>query len=72
MRIEAAAVALGTDRHRRNRRDAIVAVAVAHDRRVPPWRPRPAHRRDEQKAALIQEDQVGLQAAGFFLMARHL
>ena len=72
MRIETAPVAKGTDRHRRNRRDAIVAVAVTHHRRVTPWRPRTTHRRDEQKAALIEEYQVRLQAAGFFLMAHHL
>jgi hypothetical protein len=72
MRVEPTPVTRRADRDGGNGRDAVVAVAMVHHRRRPAGRPCTAHVRDEQKAALIKEDQMGLQVAGFFLMARHL
>jgi hypothetical protein len=45
---------------------------MAHQRGLTTRRPRPAHRRDEHEATLIQEYQVRSQSPGFFLMAAHL
>ena len=72
MRVKAALVTPRADRHCRNRRDAVVAVAVTNDRGVATRCPRAPYGRDEQKAALIKEHQMGVQSAGFFLMAAHL
>ena len=69
--VQPTAVALGTDGERRDRRDLVALVAVANERRAPPRCPRPPDRRQQEKAALVEENQVGVQASGFFLIAAH-
>ena len=57
------------DAERRQRRDAIVFVAVADDGRLSPQSPCPTACGDEQKPALIQEHQMGAKPSGLFLYA---
>jgi hypothetical protein len=57
---------LRRDRERRQRREPLVLVDVAEDRRLP-WRgPRAPARREKEKAALIPEGQTGPQSSGLF------
>lgn len=58
----------GADRHRRDRRDLVALVAVDQHWRLTARCPRAADRGHQQKAALVQECQVGVQAPGFFLI----
>jgi hypothetical protein len=50
-------------------RQPIVAVAVAQARRLPARCPRPADVGDKQKAALIDEHEMGATSSGVFLSA---
>lgn len=56
----------------RDRRDGgdlfVPSAAVQQDRRLAARGPCPADQRRHHKAALVDEDDVGIQAAGFFLM----
>ena len=55
------------DRERRDGGDLRVpSPAVEKNRRPATRSPRPADQRSHQKAALVDEDDVGVQAAGFF------
>jgi hypothetical protein len=65
--VQAQVLAFGRDRQGRQRRNPIVLVIVGEDRCVPHGRPGPATGRDEQKAALIQESEMGPKSSGFFL-----
>jgi hypothetical protein len=67
--VQAEPLTLGAERDRGDGRDLVPAVSVSHERGLPPRRPRAAHVRDQQKARLVQEHQMGVQAPGFFLMA---
>lgn len=58
--------ALGADGDARDGRDAVVRVPVAHDRRLPHRPPRLADRGDQEKARLVDEDEVGPQPCGVF------
>lgn len=60
---------LGAERDGGDGRDLVPAVAVTDQRGVPPRRPGAAHGRDQQKARLVEEHQMGVQAPGFFLTA---
>src|SRR6266571_3500560 len=66
--VEAYPTAAAADGHRRDRGDLVTAVAMSHHRGLPPRRPRPPDVRDQQKAAFVEEHQVGLQVSGFFLI----
>jgi hypothetical protein len=46
----------------------VPSAAVQQDRRLAARGPCPADQRRHHKAALVDEDDVGIQAAGFFLM----
>jgi hypothetical protein len=60
-------LALGRHGEGGQRRDAIVFVAVEDDGRLSRRRPGPTTRGDEQKAALIEEREMGAKSSGFFL-----
>ena len=47
-------------------RDPVVAVEVMEDRRPPARTPRPAHRRDQEKARFVEEKEIGPQPCGVF------
>jgi len=66
--VEAAAPAAGTHREAGEDRDALAPLAVPEQRRLPPRRPGPAHARDQEELPLVDEDEVGPQPRGFFLM----
>ena len=69
-RVETAPLAARTDRHRRDRGHLVMrVVAMAQEGRVPSRRPRAPDRGNQQKAALVKEYQMGVQAVRFFLMA---
>lgn len=65
--IERQAPPLGRHRHPAADREAVVPVAVPQIRRLPSGRPGPAHVGDEQKTALIDEDEMGATSSGVFL-----
>lgn len=64
--VQAQSLALGGHGEGRQRGEPIVLVVVVDDKRLPGWSPCPAAGGHEQKAALIQEGEVGAQAPGFF------
>ena len=66
VRVEAASVPPGTDGHRGDGRDLGAPVTVTQERRLAPRRPGPAHRGQQEKPALVQEDEICVQAPGFF------
>jgi hypothetical protein len=57
--VQAPMLPVRRDSERRQRRDPIVFVGVADERRLPLRCPRAPARRDKEKAALIQEGQMG-------------
>ena len=67
MEIQPQALAPRTDRHRRDGRDLVVLVAMAEEGRLSPGCPRAPEGRNQEKAALVQEGQMGVQALAFFL-----
>lgn len=67
--VEAHASAAGRHGQRADHRDLLpVASALSQDRRLAARGPSPAHERRQQNAALVEEDDVGVQALGFLLM----
>src|SRR6516165_988556 len=71
MEIQPQALAPRTDPHRRDGRDLVVLVAMAEDGRLSPGCPRAPEGRNQEKAALVQEGQMGVQALAFFFRANH-
>lgn len=66
--VQAAAPATRTDRQTRDHRDAIASLAVAQERGLASRRPGAPHARDQEEPRLVDEDEVGAQPRGFFLM----
>lgn len=66
--VEAAAPAAGTHREAGDDRDALAPLAVTQQRGLTPRRPGATHARDQEEARLVDEDEVGAQPRGFFLM----
>lgn len=64
--VEAHAGGKGRDAERRDSRDAVVPVVVVDDGGLPLGPPGATAGRDEQKAAFIEEDDVGTKGAGDF------
>lgn len=60
-------LALRRNAERRQRRDLVVLIAVANDGRLALKSPCSTPRRNEQKAAFIEENEVGTKSSGFFL-----
>jgi hypothetical protein len=60
---------LTTDGYRRDRRDAVVPVAMLDDGCFAARRPGAADVGDQKEAAFVQEGEVRLQPPGFFLTA---
>jgi len=52
-------------------RDSIAPLPVVEQGRLAPGRPGLAHARNQEEARLVDEDQVGTQPRGFFLMRGH-
>src|SRR6267143_5022604 len=69
--VEAQAVTDGADGDRRDRGDLVAAIAVADDRGLPPSGPGPSDIWDQEEAALVGEDDMGLQALRVFFTAVH-
>src|SRR3990172_6705648 len=69
MQIEPDSLSSKADGNRRDRRDAVVPVAMPDDRCLAARRPGAANVRDQEEATLVQEGQVRLQPLRFFLMA---
>jgi hypothetical protein len=65
--IECHPTPLGRHRQPAADREAVVAVPMTQVRRPPSRHPRAAHGGDEQKAALIDEDEMGATSSGVFL-----
>jgi len=63
--------AAGAHRDGRNRRDFLAPRAVAQHRRPPARRPRLDHRRNDQEARFVEEDEVGTQPCGVFFTRGH-
>lgn len=70
--VEAAAPATRTHRQPRDHRDALAPLAVTQERSVSPRRPGAPHARDQEEPRLVDEDEVGAQPRGFFLMRGHV
>lgn len=69
LKVQADDAAAGTDTERRDHRDfAAVATDVPEHRGLAAWPPRAAHHGQQEQPALVDEDQPGAQALGFFLM----
>src|SRR3990170_6564776 len=62
---------LGTDRHRRDRRDLLPAEGVPAHRGYSPGRPRLAHRGDQEEAGFVGEGKMGTQPRGVFFTRGH-
>ncbi len=60
-------LALGRNGERRQCRDFFVLIAVTDDGRLALKSPGSTPRRNEQKAAFIEENEVGTKSSGFFL-----
>ena len=69
--VEAAPPASGTDRDGRDGRDLVAAIPMPQDRRLAARCPGSPDVGNEQEPGLVEEDEVGVQAPGFFLMAVH-
>jgi len=66
--VEAAAPAVRAHREAGDDRDALAPLAVAQQGGLTPRRPGPTYARDQEEARLVDEDEVGPQPRGFFLM----
>jgi len=66
LEVEADPLALGRDADPGDDREAIAAVAMADDRRLPTRRPGLAQGRDQEEARLVGEDDVGTQPRSVF------
>lgn len=66
LEIEAAAAAARTEREAGDHRHAVVALPVTEDRGVAARRPGPPHRRDQEEARFVDEDEVRAQPRGVF------
>jgi len=66
--VQPQAPAAGTDGQAGDHRDAIPTLAVVEQRCLSPRRPGAPDGRDQEEARLVDEDEVGAQPAGFFLM----
>jgi len=69
--VEAQATAAGTHRDARDDGDSIAPLPVIEQRRAPARRPRLADARNQEEARFVDEDEVGTQPRGFFLMRGH-
>jgi hypothetical protein len=69
--VKAEAFALRTDRNTGDYRDAIMLLMVADNRSLPARCPRSAHGRDQQKAGLVGEHQIGAQPRSVFFTCGH-
>ncbi len=66
--VETAVPATRTHRQPRDDRDPLAPLAVTQLRRLPPRCPGAAHGWDQEESRLVDEDDVGAQPRGFFLM----
>ena len=66
--VQAQAGSAGRDRKGRDGGDAVPSIAVAQQRRLAFGRPGASNRRDQEKAAFVDESEVGAQPFRFFLI----
>jgi len=71
-KVEAIAAAAGTDREAGDDRDALAPLAVTQEWGLAARRPGATHARDQEEPRLVDEDDVGAQPRGFFLMCGHV
>jgi len=69
LKIQTQAFAPRRDAQAADDRQSLPPVTVPQHRRLTHWRPSAQHRRNEQKSALINENQMRAQSPGFFLYA---
>ena len=69
--VQAETTAAGTHGDARDHRDPIAPLVVVEKRRLPPRRPGLTDARNQEEARLVDEDEVGTQPRGFFLMRGH-
>ena len=69
--VQAQAGSAGRDRESRDGGDAVPSIAVPEQRRLAPGRPGASYRRDQEKAAFVDESEVGAQPTRFFLIRTH-
>src|SRR2546428_11909905 len=69
VRVEPVAVPPRAHGERGDRRHLVAPIAMTKERRLAPRGPRPAHRWQQEKPALVEENEVRVQAPGFFLTA---
>jgi len=64
--VETAVATARAEGHGRDHRNAVMLVPVTHQRRLAPQRPGAPHRRRQEEAAFVDEDEVGAQPRGVF------
>jgi len=69
--VQAEATAAGTHGDARDRGDPIAPLPVVEQRRLSARRPGLADTRNQEETRLVDEDEVGTQPRGFFLMRGH-
>ena len=69
--VQAETAAVGTHGDARDHGDPIVPLMVVEKRCLPTRRPRLTDTRNQEEARLVDEDEVGTQPRGFFLMRGH-
>lgn len=69
--VQAEASTAGAHRDAGDHGDSIPPLPVVEERRLAAWRPGLADARNQEKARLVDEDEVGTQPRGFFLMRGH-
>lgn len=69
VRVQSTAVAARAHGQRRDRRHLVASIAMADDRRLSPRGPGSAHGGQQEKPALVEENEIRVQAPGFFLIA---
>ena len=71
VKVEPQAATTRTDRHGRDGRDPIVAIAMPEDRRLAARSPGAAYGRDQEEARFVGKDEVGTQPPGVFFTRGH-
>ena len=69
--VQVESLSLRADRHTRDDRHLVPLVTVANHWRLPTRCPRAQHSGDQEEPALVDEDEIGAQPLGFFLIRGH-
>lgn len=71
MAVQAQTMSLGADRNARDRRNSVMAMPMAKQRRLTARAPRFPHGRNQQKSGFVRENDVGTQPCGVFFTRGH-